>query len=190
MNVSKIKKYGLESIIKSMKEEGKSASAIAKYIRETYGDMYPELKNFSRMAVARYLESLRREEIEEAMKNGKSEEELLEEIYKEFRRKMQSLIYKMEARDQLLDELIEEAAKSGETQDLLEYLREQRANIEQMRKNLVSLVQYAERQIKPVIQISYKQEINVKNLLLAFSKELCPECRSRVARKVLEELHE
>jgi len=186
MNISKIDKYGLGPLIRSLKEEGKSNSEIARIIREQYGKTYPELKDFSRMAVARYFESEARKEVEAELKKGKTEDQLVEEIYQEFRTKMRSLIKKMEERDKLLDELIEQAKASGSKEDIIGYLREQRANIEQLRRNLVSLVQYAERQIKPVIQVSYKKEVNIRNLLLAFSKELCYECRRKVAKKILD----
>jgi len=186
MNVNKIVKYGLQDFVKSLKNEGKSDTEIARIISEQYGGKYPELKNLSRMSIARFFEALARDEVQEKLNAGKTEDEIIEEIYNEFRRKMRAIIQKMEERDKIIDELLEEAKRKGETKEILEYLREQRQNIEQLRKNLVSLVQYAERQFKPVIQIDMHKEIKVKNLLLSFSKELCPECRKKVAKKILE----
>lgn len=186
MNVNKIVKYGLQDLVKELKGEGKSDAEIARIISEQYGDRYPELKNISRMSIARFFEALAREEVQEQLDSGKTESEIVEEIYAEFRKKMRELIQKMEERDKIIDELLEEARQRGEVKDILEYLREQRQNIEQLRKNLVSLVQYAERQFKPVIQIDMRKEIKIKNLLLSFSKELCPECRKRISKKILE----
>ncbi len=186
MNVNKIVKYGLQDLVKSLKNEGKSDTEIARIISLQYGDKYPELKNLSRMSIARFFEALARDEVQEKLNAGKTEDEIIEEIYNEFRQKMRAIIQKMEERDKIIDELLEEAKRKGETKEILEYLREQRQNIEQLRKNLVSLVQYAERQFKPVIQIDMHKEIKVKNLLLSFSKELCSECRKKVAKKILE----
>ena len=185
-NVNKIVKYGLVDFVKSLKNEGLSDGEIARTIAEKYGSKYPELKNISRMSVARFFEALAREEVKEQLKSGKSEDEIIEEIYSEFRSKMLQLIRKMEERDKLIDELLEEAKKEKDVRRLIEYLREQRQNIEQLRKNLVSLVQYAERQFKPIIQIDMHKEVKIKNMLLLFSKELCPECRKRVTQKLKE----
>ena len=186
MNVNKIVKYGLQDLVKNLKSEGKSDSEIAKIISEQYGSKYPELKNISRMSIARFFEALARQEVQDKLDSGKTEDDIIEEIYEEFRTKMRELIAKMEERDKIIDELLEEAKQKRDSKKILEYLREQRQDIEQLRKNLVSLVQYAERQFKPIIQIDMHKEIKVKNLLLAFSKELCPECRRKVAKKILE----
>lgn len=186
MNINKIVKYGLEDFVKMLKADGKSDSEIARAISENYGHQYPELKNISRMCISRYFEALTRKEVEEKVEAGKTEDDIVEEIYNEFRAKMRELIQKMEERDKILDELIEEARNERDAQKIIEYLREQRQNIDQLRKNLVSLIQYAEHQFKPVIQIDMHKEVKVKNLLLSFSKELCHECRRRVAKKILE----
>ena len=185
-NINKIVKYGLVDLVKQLKNEGMSDGEIARTIAERYGDKYPELKNISRMSVSRFFEALAREELKQKLQSGATEDEIIEKIYEEFRSKMLELIKKMEERDKLLDELLEEAKERHDIKNFLNYLREQRQNIEQLRKNLVSLVQYAERQIKPIIQIDMHKEVKIKNMLLLFSKELCPECRRRVANKILE----
>ncbi|MHA1675771.1 MAG: hypothetical protein ACTSU6_01200 [Candidatus Njordarchaeales archaeon] len=185
-NINKIIKYGLVDYVKQLKNEGMTDGEIARTIAKKYGNQYPELKNISRMSVSRFFEALSREKIKEELQSGSTEDEIVEKIYQEFRTKMLALIKKMEERDKLLDEFLEEAKEKNDIRSFISYLREQRQNIEQLRKNLVSLVQYAERQIKPIIQIDMHKEVKIKNMLLLFSKELCPECRKRVRDKILE----
>ena len=170
-----------------MKDEGKSDAEIARYISNQYGNRYPELKNISRMSIARYFEAKARAKIQEKIED-KGEEAVVKEIYEEFRKKMRALISKMEERDKLLDELIDEAKANKDYESLIEYIREQRNDIEMIRRSLVSLIQYAEKEFKPIIQIDVKKEINVRNMLLSFSNILCPECRAKVAKQIQEEL--
>ena len=188
-NTNKIIKYKLESLVQGLKDEGKSDAEIARIISDRYGKKFPELANISRMSISRYWRLKRDEAIKKEIEE-KGEEEVIDRIYAEFRSKMEELVKKMEKRDKELDGFLEDAKKSGDTESLILYLREQRQNIEQIRKNLVSLIQYAERQFRPIMQVNVKKEINIKNLLLNYSKLLCPVCRKRVSKEILDTIEE
>ena len=79
-NVNKIVKYGLADFVKSLKNEGLSDGEIARTIAEKYGNQYPELKNISRMSVARFFEALAREEAKQQLQSGKSEDEKIRDF--------------------------------------------------------------------------------------------------------------
>jgi hypothetical protein len=59
---------------------------------------------------------------------------------------------------------------------------------DQYRKNLVSLREFADnRIIRPTQNIIYKKEINIRNLLLEISRDLCADCRNKIKDKLKEE---
>lgn len=184
-NVNKIVKYGLEDEVLALRNRNPPLSyrEIVDYIKATHPDI-PELQNLSVMSIKRFLESKEREKVENAIDKG---EDVTSKLYKEFRTKMQDLVLQIEHLQKLTEPLIEEALENKDVHTLLRLLKEQRENIEQIRKNMVAIMNYQENRFRPIMQVQEMRVVNIRNILLDFSKHLCPHCRKTVA-KLLEEV--
>jgi len=184
-NVNKIVKYGLEEEVLALRNRNPPLSyrEIVDYIKATHPDI-PELQNLSIMSVKRFLESQERQKVADAIDRG---EDVTSKLYKEFREKMQDLVLQIEQLQRITEPLIEEALENKDVRTLLRLLKEQRENIEQIRKNMVSIMNYQENKFKPIMQVQEMRVVNIRNILLDFSKHLCPHCRKKVIELIEEE---
>ena len=100
---------------------------------------------------------------------------------------MQDLVLQIEELQKITEPLIEDALKKKDIKTLLRLLKEQRENIEQIRKNMVSIMNYQEKKFRPIMQVQEMRVVNIRNILLDFSKHLCPHCRKAVLKLIEEE---
>jgi len=184
----KIKKWGLEEEVQSLLDEGKSNYAIAKHISEKYVDI-PELAKVNKMTIGRYVNKLDEEEIEDKLEVIKDPTGL---ITQEFNTRMRKNIIDAEEMNNLVMSYKNKLESDDlTTRDLKDMLKAWQTANDQMRKNLVSIREYTDHHIiKPTQNIIYKKEINIKNTLLDFARELCPECRKKVFSMLEDEKNE
>jgi len=182
----KVEKWNLEDeVIRLRDDEGKGTQAIAKAISEKYSDV-PELRSISHMSVVRFLERYDETKMEKRMDETKNPTKAMEI---EFNLKMREAILDTENARQTIDsymnKLKTEDLCSSDVQKIINSW--QKVN-DQYRKNLVSLREFADnRIIRPTQNIIYKKEINIRNLLLDLSRDLCTNCRNKIKEKLEEE---
>jgi len=185
---NKITRWDLEDEVLYLKNtEKKSDHAIAEHISNKYADI-PELHEISAMSVNRFLNSHNESMVEKELDKVKDPTKFIQQ---QFNIKMRESIQDTESARQTIqkymDELRSGDLKAGEVSKLISSW--QKIN-DQYRKNLVSLREFTDnRIIRPTQNIIYKKEINIKNLLLDISRDLCPACRKRIQEK-LEDLKE
>jgi len=181
----KVEKWNLEDEVVRLKDEGKGSHAIAKAISEKYSDI-PELEGISHMSIARFIERHDEKKMKDKIEKTKDPTSVMEQ---EFSIKMrESILDAEEARQTInsyMSKLKNEDLSSSDVQKIISSW--QKIN-DQYRKNLVSLREFADnRIIRPTQNIIYKKEINIKNLLLDISRDLCQNCRNKIKEKLEEE---
>lgn len=182
----KIEKWNLEDeVVRLHDEEGKGYQSIAESISTKYNDI-PELKEISHMSVARFLERYDEHKMEEKIEKTKDPVSVME---REFNLKMRESIIDAEEARQTIDDYMKKLRNEDlSTSDLQKIISSWQKINDQYRKNLVSLREFTDnRIIKPTQNIIYKKEINIKNLLLEISRDLCKECRDKIKKKLEEE---
>lgn len=180
---NKIEKYGLGSEVLKLKEDGQSYKAIADYISEHYPNI-KELKSISPMSVNRYINSQDTKHIRDIVEHEEDPDSVIEA---EFNNKMKDLLYDNENLKDTTSKLLKKALKSNATvDDLVKLINVQNRNLDLMRKNLVSLREFAETKIvRPQTNVIFEKKIEVKDMLLDFQHALCPECRKKVNKLML-----
>lgn len=186
---NKIVKYGIDKdVIRLRKKEDKSYSEIQEWIVNNYSDI-EELKNISHMSIKRFIDSLNENEMEESLNEGTA----LKKIEKEFNGKMRSLLGDAEKLKKQTDEILSDAiSKKASYGDLSKLIKTQNDNFNQIRKGLIALREYSDRQfIRPTqnIFIKQKNEINqikveYQNLLAELAHKLCPQCRKIIGEEI------
>lgn len=163
-----------------MLAEGKTAYAVAKHISEKYADI-PELAKVNKMTISRHIKKKDEDRIENKLQEKKDPMGVVEQ---EFNTKMRQNILDAESMNQLVMSYKNKLdADDLTTKDLATMLKAWQTANDQMRKNLVSLREYTDNHIiKPTQNIIYKKEINVKNMLVDYARELCPECRKKISK--------
>jgi hypothetical protein len=181
---SKIDKWDLKNEVLYLHKNGKSNEAIAETISDKYSDI-PELEEISAMSVNRFLNSCNEKELEMKIEEVKDPAKVMEQ---EFNLKMRSSIQDAEEARITIDHYMSQLRhdKLG-VDELAKIISSWQKINDQYRKNLVSLREFTENKIvRPTQNIIYKKEINIKNLLVGISRDLCPECRKRVSERVKE----
>lgn len=186
---NKIKKYGLEKeVLKLKKDEGYSYKDVEKEIAKKHPEI-PKKELPSHMSIKRFMDSYTEEEMEEAVKAGNA----VEKIEEEFKGKMRELVGETEKlkekTDKLLDEAIDEKASYS---DLVKLIKAQNKNLNQIRKNQISLMEYSDRKfLRPIEHIQEKKELHItqikmdiKEVMFKLSSKLCPKCRKIVGEEM------
>jgi len=182
----KIEKWNLEDeVIRLNEEEGKGYHSIAEAISTKYSDI-PELREISHMSVARFLQRYDEKKMEKRMDQTKDPTSAMEA---EFNLKMREAILDSEEARQTIDSYMKKLKDEDlSSSDLNKIISSWQKINDQYRKNLVSLREFADnRIIRPTQNIIYKKEINIRNLLLEISRDLCVECRNKIRKKLEEE---
>lgn len=183
---NKIEKWNLEDeVVRLNEEEGKGYNAIAEAISEKYNDI-PELREISHMSVARFLKGYDEKKMEKKMDETKDPTSAME---KEFSIKMRESILDAEEARQTIDNYMRKLKNEDlSPSDVSKIISSWQKINDQYRKNLVSLREFADnRIIRPTQNIIYKKEINIRNLLLDISRNLCKDCRNKIKEKLMEE---
>ena len=175
---NKIEKWGLEKEVQRLREDGKSYKQIADSIAGKYAEV-KELKNISAMSIQRYFENANKQHMRDIIEKEDNPSEVIE---REFNDKMRNLMSETETLKEQTDELMNKAMKDDASiNDLTKIIKVQNRNLDQIRKNLVSLREFTDDRFrKPSQQIHIEKQVNVKNLMLDISNELCPKCRKKV----------
>lgn len=181
---NKIEKWGLQEEVQRLRDEGKSYKQIADAISGKYTEV-KELKNISAMSIQRFFENANKEHMREIIEKEENPSEVIE---KEFNDKMRNLMSETETLKEQTDELLNKALKDdASVNDLTKIIKVQNRNLDQIRKNLVSLREFTDNRFyKPNQQIHVEKQINVKNLMLDISNLLCPKCRKKVHKALFD----
>jgi len=176
MATSKIIKYNLQDEAKQLKDMGYTNEEISRKL----GDNHPEikeLKKLSGMSVGRFFKSDECKEIEEKLLKG---ENPVTDFITEYRDRIEKIEnYTLDLYEECKT-ILADAKLDGTIIDKLKAVDMTLKSLEQSRKNMVSLVQYGERQTNNFYNVNLKKEYHIKNLLLNFSEKLCPKCRSKI----------
>lgn len=174
---NKIEKYNLMPEVISLKKLGKSNVEIATYIRQKYQDI-PELANITPFVISRYLTQY----FEQNTSKAKDiiDDELTESVYDKFKKKLVNLSAKIEERNLKLETLWNEAMEKKDIHQLSKISKMLNENEEEMRQDIVALLNYADKKLSPLIQYTEHKEIQINNILLNFSNVLCPVCKQKV----------
>ena len=179
----KIIKYNLQDEVDQLQTMGMAYHEIASKIKENHPDI-ADLSNLSAMAIQRYLASSRETKIIEDVKQGKDP---VTDFIGEYRQAMKDINEKTETLYNKSIKVLNDIELTNDDIMRLKAIKEVRDNIEQIRKNQVSLVQFGEKKTNTIYNVNLKKEIHVKNLLLNFVKGLCPKCKRNVS-EILEEV--
>jgi gas vesicle protein len=181
----KIEKWGLEDEVRNMLDEKKSYSQIAKHINNKYNDI-PELTKVNKMTISRYVEKMDEKDMKEKIDEVKDPAKV---IQSEFNQRIRENILDAEHMNNLVNSYSNKL-ETGDltTKELSTMIKAWKDTNDQIRKNLVNLREFTDhRVIKPTQNIIYKKEINIKNMLVDFARELCPSCKKKVSN-LLEEI--
>lgn len=137
------------------------------------------------MSVARFIERYDEKKMKDKIEKTKDPMSAME---KEFNIKMREAILDSEHARQTIDSYMTKLKDQDlSSSDLQKIISSWQKINDQYRKNLVSLREFADnRIIKPTQNIIYKEEINIKNLLLEISRDLPPDCRKKIRTKLEE----
>ena len=178
-NISKIEKYNLEDETKQLKEMRYTNEEIAKRLRDNHPEI-KDLKKLSGMSVGRYFRSVAENKIEKSVEEGGDP---VKDFIDEFRVSIENINKKTEDLYNKTMKILDDIESNSKDDHLrLKAVKEARDSLEQMRKNKVSLIQYGERRTGDIYNVNLKKEYHVKNMLLNFSRELCPKCRSKIPK--------
>ena len=175
-NVSKIKKYNLEDKVVKMKEAGFGLSDIVDSIKTENPDI-PDLQKISMMSISRFLDSYKTETALDKIQDG---EDPALEIRSEFRDKMYELHNETQEIYLIMKNALKKVAEEEDSVTVIKAARDTISSIEQVRKNWTSLIQFGINEFKPVEKAKEINIIEVHNLLINVSRDLCPDCRRRV----------
>jgi hypothetical protein len=186
---NKIRKYGLvKEVLKLKNDDGLSYKEIEKYIKKKYPEI-PKKQLPSHMSIKRFMDSYTEQELEEAVDAGKA----VEKIEEEFKKKMREIVGEAEELKNETQKLLKEAiGEKASYSDLVKLIKAQNKNIEQLRKNQISLMEYSDRKfLRPIEHIQEKKELHItqikmdiQEVLFKLSSKLCPKCRQIVGNEV------
>lgn len=167
---NKIEKYGLQDEVRQLAQSGLGSRDIAKHISN---DDY----QVSHMSVHRFLHS---DEVQEMRKEMDADGDLETELRAEVRDKLDDYMDETLELYGIMKKAIKRIVKEGDDYKTIKACKDTLNAIEQNRRNLISKVDEGIKKFgvhKEVKEINY---IQVNNMLVAMSRELCENCRKRV----------
>ena len=182
-NTSKIIKYNLEDETLRLKEAGLSLDEIRNTLKNNHSDI-TDLQNLSMMSLSRFFDAHKTEEALEKLKNG---DDPLEDLRSEFRDKMYDLHDETQDIYKIMKKSLKKIARSDDDYKVIKAAKDTINAIEQCRKNWTSLIQFGVNEFKPLEKAQEINIVEVHNLLINVSKDLCPECRRKIVGYVVAE---
>ena len=179
---NKIIQYGLEQEVLELRDSGLSQDDIAAQIKYRHQDI-ADLRDLSPMSINRFLKGV---EVDKLVLKDKKNEAPEDALRTEFREKMYILeedtldIYK------IMRKSLKGIVASGDNEKIIKSAKDVLFSIEQSRRNWSTLVDQAYRQFGMLAEAKQTNYIQVNNLLVDYSKDLCPACRKVVVDKILE----
>jgi len=180
-NVSKIKKFNLEDKVLKLRDAGFNLDEIVKDIK-TENPNEPELQNLSMMALSRFLDSHKREVALEKIQNN---EDPIEELRSEFRDKMYELHSDTQDIYKIMKKALKKVVEEEDSVTVIKAAKDTITSIEQARKNWTSLIQFGINEFKPIEKAKEINIIEIHNMLINVSRDLCPDCRRKVVGYVV-----
>jgi uncharacterized phage infection (PIP) family protein YhgE len=177
MKEHKIIKYNLQDEVNQLKTAGMAYQEIASTIKGNHPEI-ADLSNLSAMAIQRYFSSEQEKDIEKSVKAG---ENPVMDFLEEYRKEMKDINRKSNLLYEKSMQLLNSIDQSDDDFLKLKAIKEVRDNLDMLRKNQVSLVEYGEKKTSTIYNVNLKKEIHVKNMLIAFNKNLCSKCRLKIA---------
>ena len=178
-------KWNLEEEVKTLHEQGWTNQKIANHLSEKYPDI-DELRDISHMSINRFLSTEHQSDIEKKLEIVKDPVKF---IHEEFNAKIRDNLQDAQQMNNIVNEISLKLQDKDNISlsELNRLINAWKKTNEQVRVNLVALRQYSEGgMIKPIQNIIFKKELNIRNLVLDVSRDLCPMCRKKV-EKHLEE---
>jgi hypothetical protein len=192
--VNKIKKWGLEREVLDLKRtQGLSYEKVAEEIAKTHPEI-PKKQLPSHMSVKRFIDSYTEQDMVEAVEAGKA----VGKIEEEFKLKMRELLGETESLKEKTNSLLDKAiSEEASYNDLVKIIQTQNKNLDQIRKNMISLIEYSDQRfLRPIEHIQEKKvlqinqiKLDIKELMFKLSGKLCSKCR-RVVGVELEDVIE
>jgi len=173
----KIIKYNLQDEVNQLHTGGMAYQEIARTIKNNHPEI-ADLSNLSAMAIQRYLSNKNEKQVVEDIKQGKDP---IADFTEEYRKAMRDINVKSEI---LYDEslkILNSVKESPDDMLKLKAIKEVRDNLDLLRKNQVSLIQFGDQKRNTINNVYLKKEIHIKNLLMLLVKDLCPNCKRVVA---------
>jgi len=186
VNVSKIKKYNLEDRVINLRDAGFGLEEIVQTIKNENPNIH-ELSNLSMMSISRFLDT---NKTDVALDKIKNDENPAEELRSEFRDKMYDLHKETEDIYKIMKSSLKKIVLEGDNYKTIKSAREIINAIEQSRKNWTSLIQFGSEESKHIEKAQEVNIIEVHNLLINVSKDLCPNCRRKIVGYVTTEENE
>jgi len=180
---NKVIKYGLESEVDMMLDQGMSLAEIATNIKQSHVDII-DLQDLSSMSIMRYRDSRDKENIINIEEEGGDS---IDKFLKEYNNAIRSLMKKNEKWDERVEKLWQECKDDTSILEKVKIIKEARDNREQSKKEWMALAQYGVRQTSNIYNINLKKEQNVKIMLLEWAKDLCPICREKKFKEISQE---
>jgi uncharacterized protein (UPF0305 family) len=179
----KVEEYNLEDTVLELFKDGEgwSRSKIARHLNS----LYPKVK-WNVMDISRFLERHKKRAIEEKFNNGKN---IIDEFGEELSNKLNGALVEMDNNIKKMNDLYERVENSNNIHDLTNIIKTITQVQEQQRRNLVSIAQYYNTNVRPVAEVTRKQQIKIDTLILNLSKDfheiLCPECMSKLNNRLV-----
>jgi len=175
---NKIIEYKLEDDVVKMKESGMTYREIANALNlsnNTDG-------TFSHMAIKRFFDSYKVQVHQEELDKGLDP---MNHLRDEFKERMYTLDDDTHEIYKTMRKALKAIAKEGDNYKTIKACRETLNAIEQSRKNWSSLIQWGINEFRPIEQAKETNVVKINNLLVNMSRELCPNCRSKVVGLVV-----
>lgn len=184
--VNKIVQFGLEQEVDDMQNKGLSFKEIVDQLKFNHPEII-ELNKLSMMSISRYFKDKQIKEYSKGLLNGEKPEDALRS---EFREKM------FEIEEQTIDlyrtakKALMRLEKEGSNEQIIKMVRETSNLMDQRRRNWSTLIDQGYRQFGLFKEAEQHNYVQVNNLLINLSNELCPECKKKVVNLILDKEEE
>jgi len=180
--VNKIVQFGLERETDDLHGKGLSFKEIVDQLKYNHKDI-PELNKLSMMAISRYFRDKQKKEYSKSLMNGEKPEDALRT---EFREKMFEIedetieLYKM------AKETLKKLELEADNEKIIRAIKDIGNLMDQRRRNWSTLIDQGYRQFGIFKEAEQHNYIQVNNLLVNLSNELCPECKKKIVNLILD----
>ena len=182
-NINKIRKYNLEDEVIQLHNSGLSLHDIEKALRKAHPDI-PDIQNISFMSIKRFIDSYKEETTEAMIEAG---DDPTGKLIAEFRQKMSDLDDETREIYIIMKKALKNIIATGDDYKVIRAAKDTLRALEQRKNNWTALIQWGVNELRPIEKAKEVNFVQVNNLLVNMSKELCPKCRAKVVGLVLEE---
>lgn len=170
--VTKIKKHGLENEIYNLINTGMSLQDTADTINRTHEDI-----NINKMTLSRFMKSKQVQEIQKELNEGKDVETQLRD---ELRNKMTEWEDETHEIYTIMKRALKKMVKEDDNWKIIKAAKDTLNAIDQSRRNLITKVEKGFKRFGYTDEAKQVNYVQINNLLIAASDELCPKCRKKI----------